>query len=424
VRLLLDAHPEIGCPAEAGLPSLMSHMAGVWMTVNADERPAVDKAGVDRDPGQNLLERPGPAGVVAEVPTDRMDDDAAQMQLLSELPAPAREWIHRSVNEVMTRYCSQSRKRLYIDKSLDSVHHLTLVRELFPEMRCVLVFRHVMDTIASGIEASPWGFSAYGYTPYVQATPGNTVAALANYWLTHVGLALKWEQQHQNACLRVRYEDLVLKPEDTIRSIQHFLCVDENESVLERAFKRAPARGPGDYKVEYTTSIHHESIGHGKRVPVSMLPGPLLKAMNDKLQALGYEPINQAWNAVERPVDASRDSAWADRLSALMAQLRIPPRCDGVDSFALVAEDCRALRWVIDPAAQTIAQGDGEVTSVLTGTAEDLVHMMTGSENLGVLLRTGRIRHLLGDEDGARQWLGDGLRSIFALLHGAPTHVD
>jgi hypothetical protein len=36
LRLILDAHPEVGCPAETGLPSLMSHMAGVWMTVDAD----------------------------------------------------------------------------------------------------------------------------------------------------------------------------------------------------------------------------------------------------------------------------------------------------------------------------------------------------------------------------------------------------
>jgi hypothetical protein len=45
--------------------------------------------------------------------------------------------------------------------------------------------------------------------------------------------------------------------------------------------------------------------------------------------------------------------------------------------------------------------GDGEVDSVVIGTAEDLVHLFAKEENLGVLLRSGRIRHLQADEDGA-----------------------
>ncbi len=52
-----------------------------------------------------------------------------------------------------------------------------------------------MDTVASGIEASPWGFQAYGYAPYVQASPHNSVAALANYWLAHVTAAIEWEEK-------------------------------------------------------------------------------------------------------------------------------------------------------------------------------------------------------------------------------------
>jgi hypothetical protein len=109
-------------------------------------------------------------------------------------------------------YCYRKNKRLYVDKSLDSVYYLELVRLLFPNMKCILAVRHVMDTIASGIEASPWGFQAYGYAPYVQRFPGNSVAALASYWLDHVTQALEWEKQHPKLCLRVRYEDLVTSP--------------------------------------------------------------------------------------------------------------------------------------------------------------------------------------------------------------------
>lgn len=30
LRALLDAHPEIGCPPEAGIPGLLRHVADVW----------------------------------------------------------------------------------------------------------------------------------------------------------------------------------------------------------------------------------------------------------------------------------------------------------------------------------------------------------------------------------------------------------
>jgi hypothetical protein len=138
----------------------------------------------------------------------------------------------------------------------------------------------------------------------VQAQPGNAVAALASYWLDHVSKALAWEEGHREICHRVRYEDLVLRPAETITGIQAFLGVKLDLSVLDRAFDRPPPRGPGDYKVDYTTAVHASSIGRGKRVPVAALPPALLAAVNEKLGALGYEGLDRGWNAAERTVAA------------------------------------------------------------------------------------------------------------------------
>jgi hypothetical protein len=393
LRLLLDAHPEIGCPAEAGLPSLMSHMAGVWATVDADTRAEAPAT----DPGQQ-----GPddleGGLMAVDQTDR-DHLAPDATSGTPMPDSAREWIRATTMIVMQRYCNRGDKRLYVDKSLDSVHYLGLVRQVFPNARYVLAFRHVMDTVASGIEASPWGFQAYGYAPYVHVSPANTVAALAKYWLDHVDQALAWETQHPETCLRVRYEDLVANPETTVREIQDFLAVRNDISVLQRAFDREPARGPGDYKIEYTTAVHSTSVGHGKRVPVGMLPPPLLSAINEKLEALGYPPLGRSWNASERAVDTRVDNVWSQRLRNLMSQAKRLNTDLDAGVFAVVAEDDQSLRWIIDSEMGTITQGDGDVEAVLTGTAEDLVLAITGEENLGVLLRAGRIRHVVPDED-------------------------
>jgi Sulfotransferase family len=409
LRLILDAHPEVGCPAEAGLPNLMSHMATVWMTVDAD----VIGEPRGTDPGAPPPERVGD--------TPQGDNDAPNadrsVDPIADLPVEARDWIRRAVGKPMLRYAARGHKRIYVDKSLDSVHHLRLVAGLFPTVRCVLVFRHVMDTVASGIEASPWGFQAYGYAPYVQASPSNSVAALASYWLAHVTAALDWEAAHPDSCHRVRYEDLVFRPEETAGVILRFLGAREDLSVLERAFRREPANGPGDYKVLHTSEVHAASVGRGKRVPVAMLPPPLLELLNEKLQALGYDALTPAWNAEERPVDLGGGGVWPQRLSDWMAEVRVSPdEASGLGSFALVAEDHRALRWVVDPECGAVTQGDGEVESVVTGTAEDLALMLTGEENLGVLLRAGRIRHLAASEDAPPRGRAEGVVKVVDCL--------
>ena len=412
-RLLLDSHPEIGAPAEAGLPSLMSHLAQVWWTVHADEtrgRGRDDPGGLgkDRDPTAKW-----------EEPKEAAETGDLDEQVI-DLPAAAKAWIVNTVKVPMLAYCRRGGKSVYCDKSLDSVHHLPIVRELFPQSKFVFVFRHVMDTVASGIEASPWGFNAYGYAPYVQASPGNSVAALASYWLDHVDRALGLEERYGEQCYRITYEELVLQPERTVAGLLHFLGVREDLSVLRNAFDRQPARGPGDFKVEHTNGVHAASIGRGKRVPISMLPPRLLEALNEKLAALGYEPLDRGWNAAERAVDNGGRGFWGQRLADIMSGARIAAGVAEIAPFAVLADDHRPLRWVVEPSLGTITQGDGEVQAVLTGTAEDLVLMLTEGENLGVLLRTGRVRHVTAEENGRPPAnLINELNALVALLRGS-----
>ena len=412
-RLLLDAHPEIGAPAEAGLPNLMAHLAQVWSTVHADE---LASKGRD-DPG--APDKNQETAAKWEEPREATEGELPEQPRI-EIPARAREWILNTIDVPMKTYCAPAGKRIYCDKSLDSVYQLSLVHELFPEAKVILVFRHVMDTVASGIEASPWGFNAYGYGPYIQVSPGNSVAALANYWLDHVDRALTWEKRNPDQCHRVTYEDLVLRPEETVAGVMRFLGVREDLSVLANAFSREPSRGPGDFKVEYTSGVHAASIGRGKRVPVGMLPPRLLAAVNEKLTALGYEPLDRGWNAAERAVDQHGHGFWAERLEELMTGIRIEAGTFDIGSFAVVAEDHRALRWVVEPDAASVVQGDGEVGAVLTGTAEDLVLMLTGEENVGALLRSGRLRHVTPDEDGRSPGeMMNELSSLVAVLRSS-----
>lgn len=387
-RLLMDAHPEIGCPAEAAIPALLTQMARAWLGVHADQLPGVR----GRKPKVPAAPTDEPAGLSV---SERSPATAVKAPPFAQLSPRARDWLVRTVSVPMADYCSEHGKRIYCDKSINSVNHLPLVRELFPELRSVMVFRHVMDMVASGLEASPWGLTHYGFRPFVEAASGNTVAALANYWLSHAQRALAWEAAYPDECLRVRYEDLVLTPDETLRSVFDFLGVQADDAVLERAFARAQRSGPSDHKIGHTSGVHTDSLGRGKRVPVEMIPPPLLREVNRTLVRLGYEAVGEAWNTQAGGTGSAGDRVWSVRLTEVMGSARLEP-ADGVGSgnVALIADDQPGLRWVVDPMSGTVTRGDGDADQVVIGAAEDLVLMIAGEENPGILLRDGRVRHI------------------------------
>ena len=61
----------------------------------------------------------------------------------------------------------------------------------------------------------PWGLNGYGFDPYIAATPGNAVLALARFWADNVTGTLAAEERFAEHSIRVRYEDLVTDPEGT-----------------------------------------------------------------------------------------------------------------------------------------------------------------------------------------------------------------
>lgn len=357
LRMILNAHCQVACPAETGIPSLVQLLGRVWATVSGSA--AVPDGGLQ-------------AGLNAQV----------------RAAAIAPMW----------HYCSQTHKRVYCDKSLDSVYRLEPFSRVFPEARYIILVRHVMDTVASGLEASPWGFNAYGYAPFIEGSVDNFVQGLASYWQAHVQAALDWEQAHPHTCLRVRYEDLVASPESVMASIWDFLKVDQDTDAVARALARPhDVTGPGDYKIAYTKEIRADSVGRGRRVPIGLIPPGLLDALNKLLESLKYEQLDTSWNADSWHEGLSGDEddpVPGVELSAMMRQFgeSAKPAAGGLGRWALIAGERRDLRWVIDSDTAEVEQGDGEVDFAVVGSAEDLVTMVRGTENPGVLLRTGRIR--------------------------------
>jgi hypothetical protein len=65
-----------------------------------------------------------------------------------------------------------------------------------------------------------------------------------------------------------------------------------------------------------------------------------------------------------------------------------------------VVDERPEQRWILDTATGLLSDesGEVEVDVMILGTAEDLIAMIRDDINVGVLLRSGRIRHVTADE--------------------------
>jgi hypothetical protein len=382
LRVILDSHPEIGCPPEAGIPALIQHLGRVWFHL-----------GTHLDAGDEV------GGI---------SDEAANA-------------IRRCIDEIMTAYCRVDGKRVYCDKSLDSGFGLDAVQRVFPGTKSIMVARHMMDVIASGLEASPWGFESYGYTPYVQASPDNVVAALAEHWNAHIERATEWGSSHPNLCMSVRYEDLVEDPSSVSARVFAFLEVAEHPlNETEAVLRARKAEGPGDHKIVFTDAIHRNSVGRGRAVPVKRLPLPLLERSNRNLRLLGYEEVTQSWNSESHtPARLSSEDAHATLIvtrvmTAAASSLLFPASTDV--PFAILVDDDPTARWIINPGAGTIIRGEGDVEFAIAAPAQDLLALARGEVNVGVALRAGRLRHISADDDAGLGDLANRIMPIFRWL--------
>jgi len=385
LRTLLGAHPEVACPGETGLPLLIAQLARVWYTVCTD-------------------------GVDAHMPAPP-PDVLAHMRDAAFAP--------------IEHFCRALGKDVYCDKSLDAPGFLAAIDQVFPEAQYILAFRHPMDVVVSGLEASRWGFRAFGYAPYVQSSLGNFVAALLTHWLERVRLALDFEEAHGARCRRVRYEDLVAMPGDALASLFDFLQVQPDDAALARAFTGPRvALTPGDTKIAYTDTVHGRSVGRGRTVPIGLVPASLLAGVNEALAALGYGLLDDNWNTATTNLAVVRAENWAQTLERSMPSQIAPDLIAGLrETVAIVVDDVPSTGWVIDPLSGNVDRtlaGPRDVTVV--GSARDLVDVLRGETDLGGLILEGRIRQrcdrasTLTDGDASPRPIDPGAATVVAAF--------
>jgi protein-tyrosine sulfotransferase len=270
LRFILDSHPELACPPETNLGSVCFMLARLWDLLGP------------RPDGEAFRPREAPADV----------------------PEAALASIRGLVDDVYGRYLARHGKRRWCDKSLDNMGIAGLLAEIYPEAQFVCLYRHCLDVIVSAVEACPWGLTGYGLDQYVERSRGNNVAAVALAWLDRTRPIIDFQERHPDRCHGIRYEDLVTEPEEATEALFDFLGVQRVPGITAACFAADhEARGPGDHKIWFTTSISRASLGQGIRVPLELLPPEMRTEINQTLAQLEYRLVDDRWPATAGPVD-------------------------------------------------------------------------------------------------------------------------
>ena len=251
LRFVLDAHPDLACPPETRLPTLCAQLVQVWTQLAGETRDA---------------------------------------------PAAVAEPVRATIGGMIGPYLARRGKRRYCDKSLGAAEHASMLAQVFPMARFLCLYRHPMDVIASGLEATPWGLTGFGFDSYAAGSPGNSVQALARYWTEHASAIHAVEQAYPARCHRVRYEDLVVDPQHVADGIFDALGVTRVEGIAEACFSDERERqGPADYKIWHTTRINSDSVGRGWILPSNLINSDLMVRMNLLVDDLGYRRVDTQW---------------------------------------------------------------------------------------------------------------------------------
>lgn len=369
--MLLDAHPDLACPPEINLSQLCSQIFQTW----------------------------GMLGDESFKGEERYKKARRQCRLVARQLA---EW-----------YLGESGKKRLCEKSLSSALQHSVLRAVFPRAQYVCLYRHAFDVVYSGLEASRWGFNAFGFGPYVQQQPGNLVSALTQYWMDTVQGIQALEAAAPTRCFRLYYELLVGEPEATLAELCSFLGVDFDSRLLGALSDAKPTGGPGDYKVWFSQEIEPSSIGRGSSIPAGMLPSRQREVLNSQLESLGYPQVDEAWNlrtselrrgfvaASQSPCSycSSVEDWLVEPLTTALRALKktdVSPPPSGILRFHLedVGRDC-CDRWVAQlPAGPAVRGGAGPphlITSLAT-----LKSVSDESGSLAVAMHNGQIRLMPG----------------------------
>lgn len=206
LRFMLDSHPDLAIPPETGFLSIAQNLRG-----RGDElRQTFFRAIVD-------FGDPSPSWPDFEIPTEVF------WSALNEINPFT---ISEGYRTFYRLYAARQNKLRWGDKTPVYCLEMDLIRQILPEARFIHLIRDGRDAALSVREM--W-FS-----------PGWEIETQAAYWQRFV-LAARRAGLGSADYLEVRYEELVLSPQETIEQVCRYLGLSYDPAMLQY-YRRTPER--------------------------------------------------------------------------------------------------------------------------------------------------------------------------------------
>lgn len=237
LRLICDTHPQIWSPPELHLLTLCQKL--LWVH------------GVLADTGER--------------------DDAFWDQ--------AAERTRADVLRLLEPPLSASGKSIWCEKSVTSVNHLDILEGVFPDARCVFLYRAMPDMVASGLRATADRADGFDFEPWFLAWPHSRIEALAHYWLEKTRAMLEAEKKPGPA-LRMNFDALVTQPQAQAGRLADFLQLEAPADWIDAVYRQPHQSGPGDDSAYRRDRIDPGTLGAGRELDLSGLPRRLVRQIN------------------------------------------------------------------------------------------------------------------------------------------------
>jgi len=260
LRLMMNAHPELGIPFEADfLPAYEyardSGYDAARVLGHLAQEPLIQKGGIIEDPQQVLDMQP---------------------QDFPELVAAA-----------FSAWAANRGKTCWGIKTPGYVTHMDTINQLFPECRFIHIVRDGRDVATSYTNLS-WGNSH--------------IVRLAEDWQWKVTLGHKMGRMLGERYLEIRFEQLVLEPEEVLREICAFLALEFSPAMLSY-HENATAEMPSDSMKWHQQSVsapNRDKIGAWQRELSAADQVIFEQVAGEALEMLGYDKLHS------RPTLSSR----------------------------------------------------------------------------------------------------------------------
>jgi sulfotransferase family protein len=188
LRMVLDSHPDLARPPEAGAAFGYGRLARVMGVL-------------DR------LYRFGP-----------LSDN-----LITGTP----------LHVVLESYAQRPGNARWPGNPLDCIVFAHQLARSWPRSQFICLTRHCSDVIASSLDASRWAMSGAGLDPDADSdagsAPADVAASIGAFWLASAQAIVAFSESYPGRCHHLRHEDLRTDPEDTVQRLFSFLGVPPPE---------------------------------------------------------------------------------------------------------------------------------------------------------------------------------------------------